>query len=218
MARRRALHPAFDALAGLSKTLGEETVALPSKPEPKPENAPTATERALFRKVMEGVQPLPPTDRAAIVPPKPKPVPRQHQQDETEALQETLHGTFSLEDPLNMLEEAGETFARAGLPRRALADLRRGRWVIQAELDLHGYTREEAHDALSAFIGGCLARGVRCVRVIHGKGHSSPGGLSVLKNLSRQWLSRREEILAFCAAKPHDGGDGALLVLLRSQR
>ncbi|GHT96536.1 hypothetical protein AGMMS49545_21750 [Betaproteobacteria bacterium] len=214
MARRRALHPAFDALAGFGKALGEDAAAPPPKPKPKPKNAPTAAERELFQKVMEGVRPLPPTDRAAIVPPRPKPVPRQREQDETEALQESLHGTFSLEDHL----ETEEAFARAGLPRRTLADLRRGRWVIQAELDLHGYTREEARDALGAFIGGCLARGLRCVRVIHGKGNSSPGGLSVLKNLSRQWLARREEILAFCAAKPHDGGEGALMVLLRSQK
>ena len=214
MARRRALHPAFDALAGLMKA-SDAAAPKPARPEnPSPENVPTAAERALFRERMEGVRPLPPTDRAALAPPKPKLVPRQHEQDETGALREALNGAFSPEDYL----EAEEAFARAGLPRRVLADLRRGRWVIQAELDLHGYTREEARDALGAFIGGCLARGLRCVRVIHGKGHSSPGGLSVLKTLSRQWLARREEILAFCAAKPRDGGEGALIVLLRSQK
>jgi DNA-nicking Smr family endonuclease len=216
MARRRALHPAFDVLADLHKTPGAD-VALPSSPLPAPEISPTAEERALFRQAMQDVRPLPPPNRAESGLPRPKPLPRQRQQDETAALHETLHGAFSLEDRLDRAAEEG-AFMRSGLPRRTLVDLRRGRWVIQAEIDLHGHTREEAHVALGRFIASCLARGLRCVRIIHGKGLSSPGGLSVLKTLSRQWLARREEILAFCAAKPHDGGEGVLLVLLRSQK
>jgi DNA-nicking Smr family endonuclease len=102
------------------------------------------------------------------------------------------------------------------LQRRTLADLRRGRWAIQSELDLHGYDREEARAALGRFLTLALGRGHRCVRVIHGKGLSSPGGVSVLKILSRQWLAQREEVLAFCPARPCDGGEGALLALLRS--
>jgi DNA-nicking Smr family endonuclease len=215
MARRRALHPAFDALANFRKALDVKNAPPPAPAAPK--ILPTAAERALFRQAMADVQPLPPANRAEIETPKPKPLPRQRDQDEAAALQETLTGPCSLEDHLDMLAtEAGDAFWRPGLPRRTLADLRRGRWIIQSELDLHGYTREEAHEALGAFIVSCLSRGFRCVRIVHGKGISSPGGYSVLKTLSRQWLTRRAEVLAFCAAKPHDGGDGALIVLLRS--
>ena len=66
------------------------------------------------------------------------------------------------------------------------------------------------------FIALSLQQGRRCLRVIHGKGHGSPGRLPVLKHLSRGWLAQREDILAFCQARPHDGGEGALLVLLQA--
>ena len=77
-------------------------------------------------------------------------------------------------------------------------------------------TRDEARASLAQFIAVALQQGRRCLRVIHGKGHGSPGRLPVLKHLSRGWLAQREDILAFCQARPHDGGDGALLVLLQA--
>lgn len=212
MARRRALHPAFDALAGLGKKL----VRAPQPPHPPQETPLTPGDRALFRAAMEGVRPLPPSDRAVIEPPRPKPLPRQRQLDEAAALAEALMGPLSFEERLDMgIEDA---FLRPGLPRRLLSDLRKGRWVIQAELDLHGLYRDEAREELAHFLAGCLLKGYRCVRIIHGKGLSSPGGESVLKALSRNWLARRDEILAFCQAKPHDGGEGALLALLKAPK
>ena len=87
---------------------------------------------------------------------------------------------------------------------------------MEEELDLHGMRVSEAAVALSTFLAECANRGLRCVRVIHGKGLGSPGKLSILKQLSRGWLAQREEILAFCQAGPHEGGSGALLVLLRA--
>ena len=135
-----------------------------------------------------------------------------HQLDSTDALQANLNRSLSRGEH----QETKETFVRTGLPRRTLANLRQGRWVIQAEIDLRGYTHEEAHDALSAFIDDCLTRGLRCVRIIHGQELSSPDNTSVLKTLSRQWLASREEVIAFCMAKPQDEEDGAWLVLLRS--
>ncbi|MGB4468119.1 MAG: Smr/MutS family protein [Azovibrio sp.] len=210
MARRRALHPAFDALAGLAKA------RVPQPPKP-PREAPLAPgDRALFRAAMAGVRPLPPTGRAEIEPLRPRPLPRQRHLDEAAALAEALLGPLSFEDRLDMgIEDA---YLRPGLPRRLLSDLRKGRWVIQAELDLHGLYREEAREELAHFLAACLIREVRCVRIIHGKGLSSPGGESVLKALSRHWLARRDEILAFCQAKPHDGGEGALLALLKAPK
>ena len=44
-----------------------------------------------------------------------------------------------------------------------------------------------------------------------------PNREPVLKGLSQGWLMQRQEILAFCQARPHDGGEGALLILLRNQ-
>jgi DNA-nicking Smr family endonuclease len=214
MARRRALHPAFDALAKLRKPQTKASGKALSAP-PAPDVSRAREEQALFKAAMQDVRALPAHGKADIERPKPQPLPRQRLRDENDVLSESLRGALSAEDRLDM-EGTENAFSRPGLPRHALADLRRGRWVIQAELDLHGFTREDARHALNQFLLAARAQNYRCVRVIHGKGLSSPGGKSVLKILSRQWLAQREEVLAFCQPRPRDGGEGALLVLLRS--
>ncbi len=169
---------------------------------------------ALFDLATRGTQPL--KDKGRIEPQAspPPPEPRKRREDEHAALREALEAPLSFEDRLDTGDEAA--FLRDGLPRRVLADLRRGRWVVQAELDLHGLTRDEAREALALFLAQAQQRGQRCVRLIHGKGLGSPGRVPVLKHLSRGWLAQRDDILAFCQARPHDGGEGALLVLLRA--
>ncbi len=172
-------------------------------------------ERALFEAAMSDVVPLKDAGRAELAIPPPPPEPLKRSEDERAALREAMDAPLSFEDRLEMGDEAA--FLRAGLPRRVLLDLRRSRWVLQGELDLHGLTRDEARAALGRFLASSLQRGCRCVRVIHGKGLRSPGRQSILKQLSRGWLAQREEILAFCQAGPHEGGSGALLVLLRAR-
>jgi DNA-nicking Smr family endonuclease len=168
----------------------------------------------LFRHIAGKVAPLKDKNLAAVDKPAPAPLPRKREEDEREVLREALETPLSFEDRLDMGDEAA--YLRVGLPRRVLTDLRRGRWVVQGELDLHGLTRDEARAALAHFIAQAVQQGRRCLRVIHGKGHGSPGRTPVLKHLSRGWLAQREDILAFCQARPHDGGDGALLVLLQA--
>ena len=160
-----------------------------------------------------GTTPLKDRNRVEIDTPPPVPAPRQMEADARAVLDESLD-PFTLEDRLEIGEEA--VFLRPGLPRRVLADLRKGRWVVQGEIDLHGLTRDEARAALGEFLAGALLRGWRCVRVVHGKGLRSPGKVGVLKQLSRGWLAQREEILAFCQARANEGGSGALRVLLRA--
>lgn len=168
----------------------------------------------LFRQVAGAVAPLKDKNLADVERPVPAPRPRQREEDEREVLREAIEAPLSFEDRLDTGDEAA--YLRTGLPRRVLTDLRRGRWVVQGELDLHGLTRDEARASLAQFIALSLQLGRRCLRVIHGKGHGSPGRMPVLKHLSRGWLAQREDILAFCQARPHDGGDGALLVLLQA--
>jgi DNA-nicking Smr family endonuclease len=96
--------------------------------------------------------------------------------------------------------------------------LRRGQWSIQAQIDLHGLRRDEAREQLAAFVRHALQRGQRCVRVIHGKGHGSPGREPVLKAKAQRWLAQCAEVIAFTQATGPQGGAGALVVLLqRSQ-
>ena len=169
---------------------------------------------ALFRHLMRGTAPLPETGTLHLTPAAPAAIPRQKVKNDKEVLRESLEAPISFEDRLDMGDEVA--FLRPGLPRRVLTDLRKGRWVTQGELDMHGMTRDEAREALGQFIAASLRQGRRCIRLIHGRGHGSPGREPVLKHLSKSWLSQREEILAFCQARPHEGGEGALLVLLKA--
>ncbi|HRG72763.1 MAG TPA: Smr/MutS family protein, partial [Thauera aminoaromatica] len=180
-----------------------------------PADADVSDPAALFLAVVGNARPVTDRNRVELERPQPAPAPLKREEDERAALGESLAAPLTFEDRLDMGDEAA--FLRTGLPRRVLTDLRRGRWVLQGQIDLHGLTRDEARAALANFLHDALAQGKRCIRVIHGKGHGSPGKVSILKQLSRGWLAQREEILAFCQAGPHDGGGGALLVLLRAQ-
>ena len=171
---------------------------------------------AAFREAVADAQPLPASGRVHLGGPLPPPRPLQHIADERAALHESLHGTIGLQDRLEGGDEPH--YLRKGLAASVLRDLRRGRWVIQEEIDLHGLNRDEARLALSGFLSSALHHGLRCIRVIHGKGLRSPQKTSVIRQLVRGWLAQRDEILAYCQAKPQDGGEGALVVLLRARK
>lgn len=185
-------------------------------PTKAPDAPPLPPEQAEFRAAMAGVQPLPPPNIVEHGKRPPPPRPLQHIADERAALHESLHGFIALQDRLEGGDEPH--YLRAGLAQNVLRDLRRGRWVTQGEIDLHGLNRDEARHQLAAFLAECLHHGKRCVRVVHGKGHGSPQKTSILRQLVRGWLAQRQEVLAYCQAKPPDGGEGALIVLLRNQK
>ena len=107
------------------------------------------------------------------------------------------------------------SFARGGVQRREAERLRRGRYTVEADLDLHGRTVTDASAALDRFLDDSRRRGRRCVRIVHGKGFGSPSGQPIMKAHVDRWLRARSEVLAFCSATPPDGGTGALYVLLR---
>jgi len=92
--------------------------------------------------------------------------------------------------------------------------LRNGSWVVEDSIDLHGLTSDEAKVALVEFISYCKQRGVRCIRIIHGKGYNSKNKEPVLKNKVKKWLIQKQEVICFVQAPNHDGGGGALITLL----
>lgn len=209
--KAHATVPLLHATPPVSKPLPSGTSSSPA-PSPSPLSP---ADRRLWQQWLRetAIQPLSQSDRIWLERPLPPPRPRQREEDEA-AIRTELLAPLTLED---WLEHDSDTqFLRPGVPRRVLAEMRRGRWTIRRQLDLHGLTRDAAREAIGRFLQEALAAGERCVRIVHGKGLGSPGGVSVLKHLSRQWLSRREEILAFCEAAPNQGGSGALLVLLRA--
>ena len=167
---------------------------------------------ALFREAVRGTTPLESTPRKPPGTHSPPPIPVQSLLDIHDTLAESLNSA----DPL---AETGDEllFVRNGLGREILRKLRRGHWIVQDCLDLHGLNREEARSRLGEFLGTCLKRGLRCVRVIHGKGLRSPGREPVLKGKVQRWLVQRDEVLACCQAPANEGGSGALLVLLRTR-
>jgi DNA-nicking Smr family endonuclease len=164
------------------------------------------------------VAPLPPHNRARIDKARPPPMPAKRLADEADALAASKFGgeTSPSSWEVGQEQEAQQTFLRAGLGGDVLVRLRRGHWSVQGELDLHRLTSEQAHDALADFLFDARSRGLRCVRVIHGKGLSSPNREPVLKSRVRRWLSQWDEVLAYCEAPRHGGGGGAVVVLLKA--
>ncbi len=183
-------------------------IVLPESP------APNQTDVELFRSVLSDVTPITPHGRIVPSLPRPAPIPMSLFRDEREVIFESLH------DPIRWDEnaETGEelSFVRPGISRQILRRLRRGEWVSQAELDLHGLFRHEAKIELVNFLFECKRRGIRCLRIIHGKGLRSKNREPVLKLHVRHWLMQRDEVLAFVQARPVDGGGGAVMVLLKS--
>jgi DNA-nicking Smr family endonuclease len=126
--------------------------------------------------------------------------------------------------PVKRAEPAIEHGRAAGVDRRSAERLRRGRLPVEARLDLHGHTQDQAHAALDHFLGEAQARGLRCVLVITGKGTTTGaavGAGGVLRGQVPRWLNEpgnRARVLAFDYAQPKHGGLGALYVLMRRRK
>jgi DNA-nicking Smr family endonuclease len=168
----------------------------------------------LFRASVADVTPLPPAAKVEHNLPSPRPIPVQRLRDNRNALEDSLHDHVPWESGIETGDEL--SFARNGIGPQTLKKLRRGHWVVQRELDLHGLTSAEARARLVEFLNSCRRGNVRCVRIIHGKGLRSLNREPVLKQKVAHWLMQREEILAFCQARQSEGGGGAVVVLLKA--
>jgi DNA-nicking Smr family endonuclease len=175
-----------------------------------------AAETNLFIRAAGVVQPLPDKRRALLKKEPPAVTVMQYQKDEKAVLIEAISDEFDVGTLLDVDEQL--SFRRPGIGIDVTRKLRRGDWSIQRQLDLHGLRRDEARERLSFFIRDAHKQGIRCVRVVHGKGLGSPGKAPVLKSRVHSWLVQKNEVLAFVQAKPADGGGGALVVLLMASR
>ncbi len=166
---------------------------------------------ALFRKTVGDIEPIR-QDNIVVNKPKPSPHPSMTEADNHAVIDEMSDGNYDH----SLLERGDELFfSRPGVQKQTLRKLRRGQYKIEAELDLHGMTVDVAKDTLSDFLRQCTACSQRCVRIIHGKGLGSINKQPVLKNKLNQWLLKRDIVLAFCSARPVDGGTGAIYLLLK---
>lgn len=216
--KNRRLNRPFDALSKhkiVPKRPAPETAG--PKPGSNTRGESSTRDQELFANYMSGVEPLPERDRRTQGPIKPRPVaPRTNDEDEVVAeLEALVSGELSFE-----MHESEEFLSGAapGVNHKLLAELRRGEHSYRRYIDLHGHNRDEAKTSLAKFIAECRRNGERCVLIVTGRGRKSPGGISVLRESLPRWLTRhpnRAHVLAFCTARPVDGGPGAFYVLLR---
>ncbi len=177
------------------------------------ESLATNSDASLFQAEIKNTRPLnievPFTEKTY-----PKPIAKQFIRDEKQALKDSLSDDFY---PLHELESGEELlYLRSGQSPDVLSKLRRGFWVVQAHIDLHGLISDEARQYVAEFLSDCKKRNIRCVRIVHGKGLGSRNREPVLKNKLRHWLIQKDEVIAYAQAKPEDGGSGAVIVLLKA--
>jgi DNA-nicking Smr family endonuclease len=173
-------------------------------------------EQRLFECTVGPVQPIACGDRIAPRAVAVEPVPVQRLRDEACVMREALSDDFDVETLLHTDDLL--SYRLPGLGADVVRKLREGRWSIQRQLDLHGLRIDEAREALGQFVRESHQLGLRCVRVVHGKGLGSPGRAPVLKGRVLRWLVQKSEVMAFVQARPAEGGAGALVVLLQPVR
>jgi len=169
----------------------------------------------LFREEVKDVKPLKIKSNIIEITtkkPKPKPIPQQFILDEKKALVESLSDEFFISG--NEIDE-NSFYIRPGYSPDIIKKLKKGYWAVQGSIDLHGMISEEAKSYVVEYIQLCKKKKIRCIRIIHGKGYGSKNKEPVLKKKVRNWLVQKDEIIAFSDAPKHDGGSGALVVLLK---
>jgi len=204
LTKARAARPVPGSGAGRASAHGSHAVDAP------------LDDHEAFRRAVRAATPLRAAPRVVHAPAPPA-APAAHRR--AAALGETVaradDGISDGGDVAPLLSEGGTAFVRHDAAADTARKLRRGAWPAGAELDLHGLRVEQARHAMLSFIDECLEFGIRCVRIVHGKGYGSAGLGPVLKDKVRTWLVQKPQVMAFSEAPEREGGAGALLVLLQ---
>jgi DNA-nicking Smr family endonuclease len=140
--------------------------------------------------------------------------PRTPEEETAAVLRESmLSDQFDVDGLLD--EDPSLSWSAPGVGPDVVKKLRKRHWPVEDELDLHGLTRDDARRHVDTYLRKSSRRGIRCVRIIHGVGYGSAGGEPVLRGMVHSWLVQTGDVVAFCVANRADGGNGALIVLLR---
>ena len=223
--REESFHSPFRDMGEQLRALGSARpevppAASPAAPAPPPARSPKVLmqrERAAFLAEMAGVTPLPkdPRGRVEKLQLTPRPLPPTDDYEALADLRDLVEGRG--EFTIQYTDEYMEGVA-PGIDRRLAQRLHRGDYAVQAHIDLHGHTVEEARVVVEQFVPAAYAAGQRCVLLIHGRGLNSKDNRPVLKEQVRLWLSHgrlSRLVLAFATAPVTNGGAGAVYVLLR---
>ncbi|MCQ9616964.1 Smr/MutS family protein [Paenalcaligenes niemegkensis] len=181
----------------------------------------SSADKKLFEQEMHSVQPLTPSGRQ-LFPPLSDNHREQHSANRLNAVgtdvpvlvlaQTSDHYISPLfeDDPTEFLSPACGT--------DVMRNLKKGRWPILASLDLHGATLDDARVLVSNFVDQCIEHRIKCVRIVHGVGYGSKGNGPILLPTVRRWLAQLHDVLAYTECAPHEGGKGAVKIVLRTYR
>jgi len=167
----------------------------------------------LFLQQMKDVQPISVEEKVSLASPH---------QDKLNASQRRKAATAELAENKNFL--SGEyiepveplsvlEFKRDGVQNGVYRNLRLGKYQIDARLDLHNMTVDQARNAVFQFIKDCMTHDIRCALVTHGKGEGRDQPAQ-LKSCLAHWLPQFKGVLAFHSAQKQHGWVGATYVLL----
>lgn len=171
---------------------------------------PTITKDDLdtFQDAMKGTKPLSQNKIRLSAKPAIKKIKK-----DNDFFEEKLHFSDDSDLP-DVSSEAFISFKQNDISNKSLRKLRKGQYNVEASLDLHGMSVEEARDAVESFLQQCIYKGMRVVLIIHGKGYHSSQS-PILKNKLNHWLREINFVLAFSSATPQHGSRGAMYVLLK---
>jgi len=191
----------------------------PKAATPKGRTDPAALsdeDRRMFRQAVKAVQPIKAGQRV-LLPPRPQATANQLRERRALAMGREVPPPLPVSDhyaPAHTQHDAG-SHVQSGYGRDLIKGLQKGKWRIEASLDLHGCTLDEARRRLDQFLDSCITHDIKCVRIVHGKGHGSRDGEAVLKQTVRRWLTQMQCVKAYTECSEADGGAGAVQVLLR---
>lgn len=190
---------------------GGYTGSMPKKDDITPE------ERALFRESVKGTIPL------GEEHPEPK-TPQSFQKDEKDHIKQNVTAARGIDlnslplsdhGPLSVGGEEMIEYRGSGISDKDMKRLKKGEFSVQGALDLHGVIADQAREELIRFLTKAQTQQWRCVRIVHGKGKHR-GETPILKNLVNAWLRQIPIVIAFCSSAPHEGGAGAVTILLKN--
>ena len=167
---------------------------------------------ALFRKSVGPVKKVKSDLSQLTYQKKPKPYPKKSVTAVSANHKFDKHSEHAIE---KLSHEDSISFVLPTLPRKTLSKLRKGQFGVNASVDLHGLTSQQAKQELSRFLHYSVEEGYQCIHIIHGKGYRSTNDHPILKNDINVWLRQHQDIQAFCSTPPKDGGTGAVFVLLK---
>ncbi|MCK5893986.1 MAG: Smr/MutS family protein [Endozoicomonadaceae bacterium] len=204
-------------------TITEPTITEPTMANDTNNNKTNDDESHLFRQEVAGAKPLPLRQRQRQATTNSK-------TDKISSFTKQVRQRAAITHPTQSSDGLSDThiqpiepeqtieYIKAGLQHSRFKRLKQGRLSIDANLDLHGCTIEEARQSLTHFLSVCQNKNYRCVQVIHGKSHCSFGQQDTIKSYVNQWLPQIHSVQAFSSCLQRDGGSGAVYVLLKRRR